>query len=99
PPPPPTPFPTRRSSDLADFAPKDDDATAISRVCRRLGGIPLAIELAAARVRVLSPAEIAAGLDERFRLLTAGSRTALPRQQTLTDRKSTRLNSSHGSIA
>jgi predicted ATPase len=48
-----------------------------------LDGIPLAIELAAARVKMLSTEQIAARLDDRFRLLTGGSRTALPRQQTL----------------
>ncbi len=52
-------------------------------ICRRLDGLPLAIELAAARLRALSPRQIAARLDDRFRLLTSGSRTALPRQQTL----------------
>jgi predicted ATPase len=55
----------------------------VAEVCRRLDGIPLAIELAAARVKVLSPEQIAARLDDRFRLLTAGSRTVLPRQRTL----------------
>jgi predicted ATPase/class 3 adenylate cyclase len=59
------------------------NAAAVSEVCRRLDGIPLAIELAAARTRVLSPREIAERLDDRFRLLTGGSRTALRRQQTL----------------
>ena len=56
---------------------------AVIEVCRRLDGIPLAIELAAARVRVLTPQQIADGLADRFRLLTGGSRTALPRQRTL----------------
>jgi class 3 adenylate cyclase len=55
----------------------------IARICRRLDGIPLAIELAAARTRALAPDQIASRLDDRFRLLTGGSRTALPRQQTL----------------
>jgi predicted ATPase/class 3 adenylate cyclase/DNA-binding CsgD family transcriptional regulator len=55
----------------------------VAEVCRRLDGIPLAIELAAARVRVLSPQQIAEGLADRFRLLTGGARTALPRQRTL----------------
>jgi len=55
----------------------------VTAVCRRLDGMPLAIELAAARARVLSAAQIAERLDDRFRLLTGGSRTALPRQQTL----------------
>ena len=58
-------------------------AAALTQICHRLDGIPLAIELAAARVKVLSPEQIAERLDDRFRLLTGGSRTALPRQQTL----------------
>ncbi|MBV8345407.1 MAG: TIR domain-containing protein, partial [Candidatus Eremiobacteraeota bacterium] len=65
------------------FALTDENAPTIGAICRRLDGIALAIELAAARVRVLSPKEIAASLDERFRLLTEGTRTALPRQKTL----------------
>ena len=60
-----------------------DNAEPIAQVCRRLDGIPLAVELAAARVRSLPPAQIAARLDHRFRLLTGGSRTALPRHRTL----------------
>jgi predicted ATPase/transcriptional regulator with XRE-family HTH domain len=60
-----------------------ENAPVIAQVCQRLDGIPLAIELAAARVRVLTVAQIAARLNDRFRLLTGGSRTALPRQQTL----------------
>ena len=59
------------------------NADAVAQICRRLDGIPLAIELAAARVRSLPPAQIAARLDDRFRLLTGGSRTALPRHRTL----------------
>jgi predicted ATPase/class 3 adenylate cyclase len=59
------------------------NASAVLEVCTRLDGIPLAIELAAARVRMLSVEQIAARLDDRFRLLTGGSRAALPRQQTL----------------
>jgi predicted ATPase len=59
------------------------NAGIVATVCRRLDGIPLAIELAAARMRALSLEQIAARLDERFTLLTGGSRTALPRQQTL----------------
>ena len=58
-------------------------AEVAGRICRRLDGIPLAIELAAARLRVLSAAELDARLDERFSLLTGGSRAALPRQRTL----------------
>ena len=60
-----------------------DTATTVAQLCRRLDGIPLAIELAAARTRMMSPQEIAARLDERFRLLTGGSRTAVERHQTL----------------
>src|SRR6266511_2978652 len=59
------------------------DAAAVVDLCRRLDGMPLAIELAAARVAALSVEEIAARLDDRFRLLTGGSRTAAPRHQTL----------------
>lgn len=59
------------------------NAPAVAQVCSRLDGIPLALELAAARVKVLSPEQIVSRLDDRFRLLSGGSRTALPRQQTL----------------
>jgi predicted ATPase/class 3 adenylate cyclase len=59
------------------------NAPAVAQVCHRLDGIPLALELAAARVKVLSVEQIAQRLDDRFRLLTGGSRTGLPRQQTL----------------
>jgi predicted ATPase/class 3 adenylate cyclase len=59
------------------------DAEAVGEICRRLDGIPLAIELAAARVRSMSPGQIRDHLDERFRLLTGGSRRALERHQTL----------------
>jgi predicted ATPase/class 3 adenylate cyclase/DNA-binding CsgD family transcriptional regulator len=65
------------------FTAKGDDAEAVTQVCRRLDGLPLAIELAAARVRMMPPPRIAAALDDRFRVLTGGSRTVLPRQQTL----------------
>ena len=65
------------------FALTEQNIYAVTQICRRLDGIPLAIELAAARVAVLSVEEIAARLDDRFNLLTHGSRTALPRQQTL----------------
>ena len=61
----------------------DDNAAAVGEICRRLDGMPLAIELAAARVRALSLAEILDGLHDRFRLLTGGARTAVRRQQTL----------------
>jgi non-specific serine/threonine protein kinase len=60
-----------------------ENGTAVSQICRRLDGLPLAIELAAARLRAMSPAEIATRLDDRFRLLTGGARAALPRQRTL----------------
>ena len=65
------------------FALSDANAAVIGRICRRLDGIPLAIELAAARVRLLRIDEIAARLDDSFRLLTGGSRTVLSRHQTL----------------
>jgi predicted ATPase len=58
-------------------------AMAVAQICRRLSGMPLAIELASARVKMMSAEEIARRLDDRFDLLTAGSRTALPRHQTL----------------
>ncbi|MFH9969061.1 AfsR/SARP family transcriptional regulator [Streptomyces mirabilis] len=61
----------------------EDDPEATAEICRRLDGLPLAIELAAARLRMLTPRQIADRLDDRFRLLTSGSRTVLPRQQTL----------------
>jgi predicted ATPase/DNA-binding SARP family transcriptional activator len=60
-----------------------DDPVACAELCRRLDGLPLAIELAAARLRSMSPRQLADRLDDRFRLLTGGSRTLLPRQQTL----------------
>ncbi|WP_256976615.1 BTAD domain-containing putative transcriptional regulator [Streptomyces sp. CS113] len=61
----------------------EETAAACAEICRRLDGLPLAIELAAARLRMLTPRQIAERLDDRFRLLTSGSRTVLPRQQTL----------------
>lgn len=67
----------------SDFRLGEQNAAAIASICLRLDGIPLAIELAAARARSLSAEEINHRLDQRFRLLTGGSRTALPRQQTL----------------
>ena len=65
------------------FSVTNENAPAVAEICWRLDGIPLAVELAAARVNVLSPEQIEARLDDRFRLLTGGRRTALPRQQTL----------------
>jgi predicted ATPase/class 3 adenylate cyclase/uncharacterized protein HemY len=76
-------FIERAEMALPDFTVTKDNAPAIAQVCYRLDGIPLAIELAAARVKVLRVEQIAARLDNRFRLLTGGSRTALPRHQTL----------------
>jgi predicted ATPase/class 3 adenylate cyclase len=61
----------------------DHNASPIAQICLRLDGIPLAIELAAARIKLFTPEQIAERLDDRFKLLTGGSRTALPRQQTL----------------
>lgn len=66
-----------------NFTVTNETAPAVAGICQRLDGIPLAIELAAARVRVLSPGQILAGLDDRFRLLAGGARTAVARQQTL----------------
>jgi predicted ATPase/Tfp pilus assembly protein PilF len=66
-----------------DFILTEHNALALATVCRRLDGIPLAIELAAARTRFMTIEELAERLDDRFRILTGGSRTALPRQQTL----------------
>jgi predicted ATPase/class 3 adenylate cyclase len=65
------------------FCVTPENSAAVAEICTRLDGIPLALELAAARVRVLSAERIAERLGDRFRLLTGGSRTALPRQQTL----------------
>ncbi|GJO52643.1 LuxR family transcriptional regulator [Mycobacterium marinum] len=66
-----------------DFAVTDDNTTAVTEICNRLDCMPLAIELAAARVRALSVDEIRTGLHDRFRLLTGGARTVVRRQQTL----------------
>jgi predicted ATPase/class 3 adenylate cyclase/DNA-binding CsgD family transcriptional regulator len=66
-----------------DFAITDDNAAIVTEICKRLDGMPLAIELAAARVRALSLEEIVGSLHDRFRLLTGGARTAVRRQQTL----------------
>jgi non-specific serine/threonine protein kinase len=65
------------------FRPSPDNAAAVARICRRLDGIPLALELAAARVRLLSATELADRLDDRLHLLTGGPRTAVARHQTL----------------
>jgi len=76
-------FVERAAAAKAGFTLNDANAQAVVQICSRLDGIPLAIELAAARTKVFTPEQIAARLDDRFRLLTGGSRTALPRQQTL----------------
>ncbi len=76
-------FVERAQQARSDFTLTIHNAEPVSRVCRRLDGIPLAIELAAARVRSLTVEDIDSKLDERFSLLTGGSRTALPRQKTL----------------
>lgn len=66
-----------------DFAADEQTLAAMARICRALDGIPLAIELAAARLRTMSVEQLAHRLDDRFRLLSSGSRTALPRHRTL----------------
>ncbi len=76
-------FTERASAVDPTFALGNDNVAAISEICRRLDGIPLAIELAAARVSAMSPDDIAKRLGDRFRLLAGGRRTAVPRQQTL----------------
>jgi predicted ATPase/class 3 adenylate cyclase len=76
-------FVERARAHRSDFALHRQNGPAVAEVCSRLDGIPLAIELAAARVKVLTAEQIAARLDDRFKLLTGGNRTALPRQQTL----------------
>jgi predicted ATPase/DNA-binding CsgD family transcriptional regulator len=76
-------FVERATAVAPDFVVTDRDRTTLARICRRLDGLPLAIELAAARLRVLTPEQILHRLDDRFRLLSAGSRAVLPRHQTL----------------
>jgi predicted ATPase/class 3 adenylate cyclase/DNA-binding NarL/FixJ family response regulator len=66
-----------------EFAITDDNAATVAEICQRLDGMPLAIELAAARVRALSVTDILTGLHDRFRILTGGTRSAVRRQQTL----------------
>src|SRR5262249_53920888 len=79
------PFAARAEAGPAQpsFELNDAIAPALAEICRQLDGIPLAIELAAARLKVLSVDQILERLSDRFRLLTGGSRAALPRQQTL----------------
>ena len=76
-------FVERTTQARAGFSLTDTNAAAVSEICRRLDGIPLALELAAARTRVAPVEHVALELTERFRVLTGGSRTALPRHQTL----------------
>jgi predicted ATPase/DNA-binding CsgD family transcriptional regulator len=76
-------FADRAAKAKPGFAVTDDNAAAVVEICRRLDGIPLALELAAPRVRMMTPGQIAAALGDRFQLLTGGVRTALPRQRTL----------------
>ncbi len=76
-------FCDRAAAQRPGFALTDDNAEAIARICGRLDGVPLAIELAAARVNVLALDDLLTRLEDRFRILTSGSRTALPRQRTL----------------
>ena len=76
-------FVARATAAQANFAVDATTAPLVQRICTRLDGIPLALELAAARVRVLSLERLADGLDDRFRLLTGGARTVLARQRTL----------------
>ncbi len=76
-------FLQRAKARFPGFLPTSDDVVTVTEICRRLDGMPLAIELAAAKVGALSVQQIHARLDDRFRLLAAGSRTAPERQQTL----------------
>lgn len=76
-------FADRATSATDSFELTEENAPIVAKICRRLDGIALAIELAAARVRAVDVGELFARLDERFRILTGGSRTALPRQQTM----------------
>ena len=76
-------FVARARSHDRTFALTDQEAPLVGALCRRLDGIPLAIELAAARLSTMSLQDLSQRLDQRFRLLTGGSRNALPRQQTL----------------
>jgi predicted ATPase len=76
-------FLDRARAVLGDFIPGEEDAAAVMAICRRLDGIPLAIELAAPMLQALTPAQLRDRLEQRFALLASGRRTALPRQQTL----------------
>ena len=76
-------FVARASSTLGRFTLTDSTAGTVADICRKLDGMPLAIELAAARLKLLNPVELLARLDDCLKLLTSGSRTALPRHKTL----------------
>jgi len=76
-------FVERARAAVGGFDPLGDDLELVAQLCRRLDGLPLAIELAAARLRILSLAQLVERIDDRFRLLTGGSRTDLARQRTL----------------
>src|SRR5712671_6291207 len=76
-------FLERARAALPSFVLDDTNASVVSQICRRLDGIPLAIELAAARVRVLAPRQIAARLDDSFKLLTSSNRATVPRHRAL----------------
>jgi predicted ATPase/DNA-binding winged helix-turn-helix (wHTH) protein len=76
-------FNERAIATMDEFALGDDDVAPVLEICHRLDGVPLALELAAARVDVFGVKELAARLDDRFTVLTSGRRTALPRHQTL----------------
>ncbi|TDD72718.1 hypothetical protein E1262_02375 [Jiangella aurantiaca] len=76
-------FVDRAATAAPGFTLTDANAASVAALCQRLDGLPLAIELAASRVRSFDPADLVEHLDQRFELLSAGSRTALPRQQTL----------------
>ena len=76
-------FAERARTVMPGFTLTDENSIAITQICQRLDGIPLALELAAARLRMLPVEQIAARLNDSFRLLTGGSRTVLPRHQTL----------------
>ena len=76
-------FIARTQAQESDFVPRDEDLPTIAAICRRLDGIPLAIEFAAARAAALGIQQVAIGLGDRLALLTSGRRTALPRHRTL----------------
>src|SRR5919106_100213 len=76
-------FVDRAQSAVATFRLTPSNAAAVAQICRRLDGLPLAIELAAARVRALPPEQLASRLDDAFRVLASGSRTSVPRHRTL----------------